>query len=179
MCQLSIAGSFPWIIPYSPKYVILKKDVYGDNIVSQTKTNENMGTVITSLTVANRIDQVNAKNGLISPEQVRSVALENVLVDTGATTLCLPPDVIAQLGLELLKEIRVNTALGPSKTRVFRDASVSILGREGTFDCLEVTSSKYPLLGVVPMEMLGIEVDLKNQRLILLPDNTEDTYLLM
>ncbi|NEP44100.1 MAG: aspartyl protease [Okeania sp. SIO2H7] len=138
-----------------------------------------MGKVITTLTVTNRLDQGKAEDGLIPLEQVRSVTLDNVLVDTGTTTLCLPPDIIAQLGLKLLKEVEVNTALGASKTRVFRDASISILGREGTFDCLEVTSSKYPLLGVIPMEMLGIEVDLKNQRLILLPDNTEDTYLLM
>ena len=147
--------------------------------MSQTKKNENMGKVITTLTVTNRLDQGKAEDGLIPLEQVRSVTLDNVLVDTGTTTLCLPPDIIAQLGLKLLKEVEVNTALGASKTRVFRDASISILGREGTFDCLEVTSSKYPLLGVIPMEMLGIEVDLKNQRLILLPDNTEDTYLLM
>ncbi|NEP83538.1 MAG: aspartyl protease, partial [Okeania sp. SIO3B3] len=60
----------------------------------QTTTNEQMGKVTTTLTVANRIDQVKAEEGLISPEQIRSVTLENVLVDTGATTLCLPPDVI-------------------------------------------------------------------------------------
>jgi clan AA aspartic protease len=146
-------------------------------IVSQTTTNENMGKVITTLTVTNRLDQGKAEDGLIPLEQVRSVTLENVLVDTGATTLCLPPDVIAQLGLKLLKEVRVDTALGASSARIFQDAKISILGREGTFECLEVTSSKYPLLGVIPMEMLGIEVDLKNQRLIVLPDTTDDTYL--
>ena len=108
---------------------------------------------------------------------MRSVTLENVLVDTGATTLCLPPDVIAQLGLTLLKEVQVNTALGASTTRVFQDAKISLLGREGTFDCLEVTTSKYSLLGVIPLEMLGIEIDLKNQRLIVLPDASDDTYL--
>ncbi len=136
-----------------------------------------MGKVITTLTVTNRLDQGKAEDGLIPLEQVRSVTLENVLVDTGATTLCLPPDVIAQLGLKLLKEVRVDTALGASSARIFQDAKISILGREGTFECLEVTSSKYPLLGVIPMEMLGIEVDLKNQRLIVLPDTTDDTYL--
>ncbi len=155
----------------------MKKDAYGDKIVSQTKTNENMGKAVTTLTVTNRLDQGKAEDGLIPLEQVRSVTLENVLVDTGATTLCLPPDVIAQLGLKLLKEVRVDTALGASSARIFQDAKISILGREGTFECLEVTSSKYPLLGVIPMEMLGIEVDLKNQRLILLPDTTDDTYL--
>jgi clan AA aspartic protease len=143
----------------------------------QTTTEEQMGKVTTTLTVTNRIDQANAANGLISGDQIRSVTLENVLVDTGATTLCLPPDVIGQLGLALLKEVKVNTALGPSTTRVFRDASISLLGREGTFECLEVGFSNYSLLGVIPLEMLGIEIDLKNQRLIVLPDTSDDTYL--
>ena len=146
-------------------------------ITMQTTTDEQMGKVTTTLTVTNRIDQVNAANGLISAERVRSVTLENVLVDTGATTLCLPPDIIAQLGLTPFKEIKVNTALGASTTRVFRDVSISLLGREGTFDCLEVSTSKYSLLGVIPLEMLGIEIDLKNQRLIVLPDDSDDTYL--
>jgi hypothetical protein len=29
----------------------------------------------------------------------------------------------------------------------------------------------------VPLEMLGLELDLKNQRLKVLPDDTRDTYL--
>jgi len=136
-----------------------------------------MGKVTTRLTVTNRIDQANAANGLIPADRVRSVTLENVLVDTGVTTLCLPPDVIAQLGLTLLKEVKVNTDRGASTTRVFQDAKISLLGREGTFDCLEVTTGKYSLLGVIPLEMLGIEIDLKHRQLIVLPDASDDTYL--
>jgi len=147
--------------------------------MSQTKTNENMGTVITTLTVTNRLDQGNAKNGLIPLEQVRSVTLDNVVADRGVKTLCLSPNIIAKLGLKLLRETRVEINGNVSKARIFQDTSISLLGREGTFDCLEVTNLKYPLLGAIPMDMLGIEIDLKNQRLILLPDNTEDTYLLM
>ncbi|MGB7709758.1 MAG: aspartyl protease, partial [Microcoleus sp.] len=36
---------------------------------------------------------------------------------------------------------------------------------------------KTPLLGVIPMEVLGIEVDLKNQRLKVLSDGPTETYL--
>lgn len=35
-----------------------------------------------------------------------------------------------------------------------------------------------PLLGVVPLGMLGLEPDLKNQRLRVLPDTGPDTYIL-
>jgi predicted aspartyl protease len=48
---------------------------------------------------------------------VRSVTLKNVLVDTGATTLCLPKDVIEQLGLKLLKEVDVSMAMESAKLK--------------------------------------------------------------
>ncbi len=136
-----------------------------------------MGKIITTLTITNRIDAGAAQRGLIPVEQVRSLTLNNVLVDTGATTLCLPSGAIAQLGLELLKEVDVATANGFSKARVFRDASISLLGREGTFECLELPGGRDPLLGVFPLEALGIELDLKNQQLKVLPETSMDTYL--
>lgn len=142
-----------------------------------TPTEKPMGKIITTLTITNRIDQANARQGLIPVEQVRSLTLDHVLVDTGATTLCLPSNAIAQLGLELLKEVDVATANGFSKARVFRDASISLLGREGTFECLELPGGRDPLLGVLPLEALGIELDLKNQQLKLLPETSMDTYL--
>lgn len=138
---------------------------------------EPMGKITTTLTVTNRIDQANVTRGYISPEDVRSLTLENVLVDTGATTLCLPDDAIAQLGLELLREVDVVTAAGLGKARIFQDARISLLGREGTFECLELPGGRDALLGVIPLEALGIELDLKNQQLKLLPETSMDTYL--
>ncbi|AFY82014.1 retroviral-like aspartic protease family protein [Oscillatoria acuminata] len=138
---------------------------------------EEMGKVTTTLIVTNRIDQANAEDGIISPAQVRSITLNNVLVDTGATTLCLPTAAIQQLGLKISREVDVATASGINKARIFRDASISLQGREGTFECLELPGGRDPLLGVIPLEALGIEVDLKNQQLKLLPETSIDTYL--
>jgi clan AA aspartic protease len=138
---------------------------------------EEMGKITTTLTITNRADQSAATRGYIPREQVRSMTLENVLVDTGATTLCLPQDAIAQLGLELLREVDVTTASGFRKARIFQDARISLLGREGTFECLELPGGRDALLGVVPLEVLGIELDLTNQQLKVLPDTSADTYL--
>jgi clan AA aspartic protease len=143
----------------------------------QPTTNESMGKITTTLIITNRIDQANAENGLIPAEQVRSITLNNVLIDTGATTLCLPANAIAQLGLKLLKEVDVATATGISQARIFQDAKISLLGREGTFECLELPGGNDPLLGVIPLEALGIELDLKNQTLKLLPISPTETYL--
>ncbi len=133
-----------------------------------------VGKVLTSL---NRADQIRAKDGTISPEEIRSVNLVGVLVDTGATTLCLPGHVIEALGLSLLKEVEVMTAMGVGKARIFEDAKLLICGREGTFECLELPGGSSPLLGMIPLEMLGLEPDLQRQTLRILPSESINTYL--
>ena len=136
-----------------------------------------MGKVVTTVTVTNRIDQAEVERGVIAAENIRSVTLNKVIIDTGATTLCLPADIVKQLGLSLLKEVDVEMASGIGKARIFQDAKISLLGREGTFECLELPGGANPLLGVIPLEALGIELDLKNQRLFTLPISPTETYL--
>jgi predicted aspartyl protease len=135
-----------------------------------------VGKVVTSLIIANRGDQARAAAGDIPPDQVRAVTLDAVIVDTGATTLALPADVIARLGLTVRREVPILTATGPSTARLYQDAAVTLLGREGTFDCLKLPAGMDALLGVIPMEALGLEPDLRNQRLRLLPEEPGDTY---
>jgi len=136
-----------------------------------------MGKVHTTLTIVNRADQVLVENGFWSEEQIRSITLNQVLVDTGATTLCLPSNLIHQLGLKLLKEVPVATAMGITTAHIYQDAKICLYGREGTFECLELPGGQDPLLGVIPLEMLGLEPDLKNQALRVLPTESVDTYL--
>jgi predicted aspartyl protease len=146
--------------------------------LSPLEDSKTMGRVTTTITLTNRADQIRAAEGLISADEVRAVTLENVLVDTGATMLCLPPDIITQLGVEMREEVGVETAAGFRRARTFRDVELSVCGRESIFDCLELPGGHSPLLGVVPMEVLGLEPDLKNQVLRLLPDDTHETYIM-
>ena len=138
-----------------------------------------MGQVITTITVTNFIDLVMAERGFISAEEVRSVTLDNVVVDTGATLLSLPARIISQLGLIQVGERDVETSAGIKKGRIFADAQIIVEGREGRFDCLELPEGvSAVLLGVIPMEELGLEPDLKNRRLRVLPMNNQQTYLM-
>jgi hypothetical protein len=138
-----------------------------------------MGQVITTITVTNRIDRVMAERGFISAEEVRSVLLDNVVVDTVATLLSLPARIISQLGLIQVGERDVETSAGIKKGRIFADAQIIVEGREGRFDCLELLEGvSAVLLGVIPMEELGLEPDLKNRRLRVLPMNNQQTYLM-
>ncbi|WP_333444611.1 hypothetical protein [Microcoleus sp. herbarium2] len=52
-----------------------------------------------------------------------------------------------------------------------------MLGPEGTFECLELPDSSEALSGVFPIEMLGIALDLNNQRLEILPIDQTETPL--
>ena len=136
-----------------------------------------MGKVLTTVTITNRADQILAKANVIPASEIRFVTLKNVLADTGATLLSLPAEIIAQLGLEPWKEVAVTTAAGPQQARLFRDVSLSLYEREGTFDCLELPGGTDPLLGVIPLETLGLELDLQKQTVKVLPMGPNKTYL--
>ena len=144
--------------------------------LTMDKDAEAMGRITTQLIITNRLDQVLAARGFISPDAVRSVILEDVLVDTGATTLCLPADVIAQLGLTMKEEVTVATATTIETARLFEDARIALLDREITVECLEVPEGRPPLLGVIPLEALGVELDLQDQKMRFLPKRGAKTY---
>lgn len=135
-----------------------------------------LGKVAIPLTITNHGDQIEAERGHRQAGAVRAVTLDEVVVDTGATGLALPADVIARLGLVLREVVPILTAASPGTARLYRDAALTVLGREGTFDCLELPVGTRPLLGVIPLETLGLEPDLRNQQLRRLPLEPGDTY---
>ncbi|MBW4505735.1 MAG: hypothetical protein KME64_04395 [Scytonematopsis contorta HA4267-MV1] len=67
--------------------------------------------------------------------------------------------------------------MGIGKARIFEHAKISLLEREGTFECLELPGGSDALLGVIPLEALGLELDLQNQSLKVLPISTTKTYI--
>lgn len=136
-----------------------------------------MGKVTATITVTNQVDQILAERGFIPVDQVRTLTLNNVLVDTGATRLCLPANLIAQLGLAPQDEVEVKTAVGVKRVRLFKQVILQVEGREGVYNCLELPNEAEPLLGLIPLEDLGLEPDLQNQRLRHLPTEGKDTYL--
>lgn len=136
-----------------------------------------MGKVTTTLKLTNRVDQILAERGFIPGDEVRSLTLDDVLVDTGATRLCLPADIIAKLGLVTQGDVDIKLAVGVSKVRIFRELSIAVGDREGTFNCIELPTGSDPLLGVIPLEDLGLEPDLNHQTLRVLPQEGKETYL--
>ena len=136
-----------------------------------------VGRITTSVTITNDYDAERAESGLIAAEAVRAVELPQVLVDTGATTLCLPRIVIERLGLRARRDVAVTTATGTATARLYFGAHVGVLGREGVFECLELPDGTEPLLGYTVMETLGLEPDMRRHELRVLPMERGNSYL--
>ena len=57
--------------------------------------------------------------------------------------------------------------------------TIELLGRSHTCECIALPEGAHALLGCVPMEMMGIEPDLRNRTVRLLPETGPDTYWLV
>ncbi|MEM9003174.1 MAG: aspartyl protease [Cyanobacteria bacterium P01_F01_bin.86] len=138
-----------------------------------------MGKVTTNLTVTNHIDQILAERGFLTPDEIRSVELRDVLVDTGTNNLCLPADVINQLGVPLYGEVDAKLAVGLKTLKVYKEIELTIGERSGTFRCVELPPGESPLLGLIPLEDLGLEPNLQTQKLRFLPETGQETYVMV
>lgn len=107
----------------------------------------------------------------------RHIVLRDVLMDSGATHLCLPAGVIAALGLPFDREVVVETATGASFARIYALARLTFEDRAASVDVIELPDGQGPLLGAIPMELLGIEPDLRSRSIRRLPYNTAHGYI--
>jgi predicted aspartyl protease len=134
-----------------------------EDTVMETET---MGRVLTEATLENSEDIWAEKRGLISAGQVRRVVVGDALVDTGATMLSLPTDIIRQLGLSKQSTRRVNTSKGVDEADVYAAVRLTIKGRTCTVDAIEVPNGVPVLVGQIPLEYLDFVVDLQSRSLI-------------
>ena len=125
-----------------------------------------MGRVTTEAVICNLKDLYEAKSGRMTCEQVRRVVVKDALVDTGTTTLALPPSVIAQLGLTKQFEKRIITASGQATTGVYETVRMEIMGREATIDPMEVPEGDPVLIGQMSLGAMDWVVDLTARKLV-------------
>lgn len=124
-----------------------------------------MGKVLVTARIENLEDLYGVKKGLLAADQVRSVEVQDALVDTGATSLSLPKRLIESLGLEPMHLRRARTSAGTISVQVYGAVRLTIQGR----DCLcdtELPDECPALIGQLPLEMLDFVVDPIGQKLI-------------
>lgn len=134
-----------------------------------------MGKVMPRVTLTNEVDRDEARRGMAVA--VRTVDID-ALVDTGATMLALPADVVLALGLPA------------SGTRVVRFADgrreevprvgplrLEILGRDTICEALVLPAGTPALIGQIPLEALDLVVDPKNRELRVNPESPDAPLL--
>jgi predicted aspartyl protease len=118
-------------------------------------------------------DEVLAGYGAMQPENVRSVELEEIIVDTGSTRLVLTQEIVQRLGLPLVSEITVRYADNrTARKAVARGVAVEIMGRRGTFDAV-VEANGQALIGMVVLEELDLWPDPQRGVLTTNPDSPD------
>jgi clan AA aspartic protease len=121
-----------------------------------------MGKTMTPIRLTNTTDRENVHRGLAAPEAVRRETIE-ALVDTGATTLALPADVVARLGLAAQGERVVRLADGTKLPVPWVFVAVEIVGRETVCEAVVLPEGATALIGQIPLEGLDLIVDPKSR----------------
>ena len=98
----------------------------------------------------------------------------DAVVDTGATMLVLPAQVIEELALRKFREVVVRYANNTKQTKsLYGVVTAELLGRSGHFDVLEEERGTQPLIGQIVLEELDLVVDPKGKRLTPNPDSPD------
>jgi clan AA aspartic protease len=124
-----------------------------------------MGNVYAEITVTNKSDLVEAKNGHIAEKDVRSIKM-TALVDTGATTLIINDEICRQLGLGTVGTRTANLAGGgKGSCKITESVQVQWKDRFATVDAIAFPEGN-PLLGVIPLEFMDLIVDPVRRELV-------------
>ena len=98
----------------------------------------------------------------------RSMEVE-FLVDTGATYILLPPNVVDRLGLEIRMQRRMMLASGEVGLWGLGDVRLRLNGEEHTTTFLAGPPGCRPLFGAYGLELFWLTVDPVHQRLVEAP----------
>ena len=126
---------------------------------------DDMGRIVVDVALANHEDIVLADAGMLPREKIRRTKVSGV-IDSGATRLVLPPQVVKDLGLRISGETAVRYAdQRAAKRKVVPYVQLQLLGRESVFSAIVEPRRKDALIGAIVMEELDLIVDCNRQRI--------------
>jgi len=103
----------------------------------------------------------------------KSVEVEAV-VDTGATMVVLPKDIVEALELRKVREVRVRYANNKVETKpIYGVVTIELKGRSANLDVLVEEKGSQPLIGQVLLELLDLVIEPKTRKLIPNPASPE------
>jgi predicted aspartyl protease len=127
---------------------------------------ETMRRVTVRAKIENLSDLHLVERQLLPPEQIRSLEVDDALVDTGATLLSMPKSLIERLGLKPVRTRKAMTPTGQVTVQMYGTVRLTIQDRDCTTDVNELPNECPVLVGQIPLEQLDFIVDLQGRRLI-------------
>lgn len=120
-----------------------------------------MGRIVVRAKLWNFADEIKVREGLIKLEEIRAADVD-ALIDTGATMLSLPGELVNKLGLLPGKPVRVSYADGRvEEKRVAYGVKIEIMDREAETYALIEENGRQVLVGQVVLETLDLIPDPK------------------
>jgi len=128
-----------------------------------------VGKVTTDIKIVNKY----TKDG-----NLRELELKDVIVDSGASMMCLSKKMIEELDLEFIRRVKVNTAEGIVELGVYGPVLYEIKNRMATGEVLELRHPKIEaLIGQIPLEQLDFLIDPSSNKLIYNPAHNGELVL--
>ena len=127
----------------------------------------------TRIEITNRTDLILAEAGVITPETIRRVTIDDALVDTGATRLSLPQPLVTRLGLSPVGTARAMNTNGIVDRVIYSEVRFKILNRQGTMEVTDLPANAPVLVGHMILELLDLCLDIR-KGLIYNPDHDDE-----
>jgi len=127
---------------------------------------QTVGKVLVSAKIENSEDLYDVEKGRLTADKVRTVQVDDALVDTGATLVSLPKALIERLGLRRLRTRTAQTPAGVLAFGIYGPVQLTVQDRDCLVEAAELPDGCPVLIGQVPLELLDFVVDPIGQRLI-------------
>jgi clan AA aspartic protease len=124
-----------------------------------------MGKVMEKIKLTNDYEMTQAEAGALNASEVRTVEIE-ALVDTGATMMMLPADVVERLGVPVKGQRKVRYADNRvEEVPWVAGIRIDVRGRNAVVSALVGAPGSTALLGQIPLEEMDFIVDPKSREL--------------
>jgi predicted aspartyl protease len=123
-----------------------------------------MRRILQTVPLANATDLGKWRDGSLKEGEVRQTDVQ-VLVDTGAAKLCLPPEFIVKLGIRETGRRRTMTANEQVDRGIYEPVRIAVLDRSAILEVMELPAGTPPLLGYLPLDALDLYPNPQKQTL--------------
>ena len=133
--------------------------------------------VLIEARIENLYDLHEVNHGHRTAAEVRAVETDSAILDISVTTLCMPPSLIGQLGLQQYRPLPTRTETGIMESNVYGMALLTVQGREARVDVMEGPEGSPVRIGSVALGILDLVVASKGRRLIGNPEHGGEQML--